>query len=233
MFVIKVIFFDTETSGLDFINNKIIELAMFTVCDGEVKEKYDEFINIGQPIAPDITELTGITNKMLEEEGIDEKDVACDLKKRLTPGTLMVAHNCQFDLLFVYSLLKRHFPFQAEDIVSNVRWLDTVTVLKDRKKYPHKLINAVEHYNIEEVNFHRAIDDTKALYYVALAMKKERDDLKEYINVFGYNPKYPVKYRLPFITYAKQPFNNFMTSDDKILPKKIKSMDKANPDCPF
>ncbi|MGX8693479.1 MAG: 3'-5' exonuclease [Methanobrevibacter sp.] len=222
MFVIKVIFFDTETSGLDFRSNKIIELAMFTVCDGEVVDTYDEFINICEPISPKIVELTGITNQMLRDEGIDEKTVACDLKRRLTPGTLMVAHNCQFDLLFVYALLKRHFPFEAEEIVKNVNWLDTVTVLKDRKKFPHKLIDAVEHYNIEKVNFHRAIDDTKALYYVALAMKRERDDLKEYINIFGYNPKYSVSYRLPFIVYVAQPFNNFMTSADDILPNKIK-----------
>ena len=233
MFIIKVIFFDTETSGLDFRSNKIIELAMLTVCDGKVVDTYDEFINIGEPIAPNIVELTGITNKRLKEEGIDEKTVACDLKMRLTPGTLMVAHNCQFDLLFVYALLKRNFPLEAESIVKNVKWLDTVTVLKDRKKYPHKLIDAVEHYNIEKVNFHRAIDDTKALYYVTLAMKDERNDLNEYINIFGYNPKYPVRYKVPFIIYVEQPFNNFMVFDDKILPNKIKSRDKANRDSPF
>ena len=221
MFFIKVIFFDTETSGLDFRSNRIIELAMFTVCNGEVKERYDEFINIGEPIPPNIIEMTGITNKMLREEGIDERTVACDLKKRLTPGTLMVAHNCQFDLLFVYALLKRHFPFEAEDIVSNVGWIDTVTVLKDRKDYPHKLIDAVEYYNIEKVNFHRAIDDTKALYYVTLAMRKERDDLGEYINIFGYNPKYPVRFRLPFIEYKRQPYHNCgLVNPERILPRK-------------
>ena len=52
-------------------------------------------------------------------------------------------------------------------------------MLKDRKLYPHKLIDAVEYYEIEKVNFHRAIDDTKALYNVACALKDERNDLKE------------------------------------------------------
>lgn len=222
MFVIKVIFFDTETSGLNFRDDRIIELAMFTVCNGEVKDKYDKFINIGKPLAPNITKITGITNEMLRKEGIDEKVVACDLKRKLTPGTLMVAHNCQFDLLFVYFLLKRNFPYEANDIVQNVKWLDTVSVLKDRKDYPHKLIDAVEYYDIEKVNFHRAIDDTKALYYVALAMKKERNDLKEYINVFGYNPKYPIAgFRFPFIKYIPQPFHNCgLISQERILPRR-------------
>lgn len=195
---------------------------MFTVCDGKVVDKYDEFINIGEPLAPNIIEMTGITNEMLRNDGLDEKTVACDLKRRLTPETLMVAHNCQFDLLFVYALLKRNFPFEADDIVQNVKWLDTVSVLKDRKDYPHKLIDAVEHYDIEKVNFHRAIDDTKALYYVALAMKRERDDLVEYINVFGYNPKYPVSgFRFPFIEYKPQPYHNCgLVNQERILPRK-------------
>lgn len=220
--VIKVIFFDTETSGLDCTCCKIIELAMYTVVDGDVVERYDEFIDIGEPISPKISDLTGITNSMLKNEGIDEKTAACDLKKRLTPDTLMVAHNCQFDLLFVYNLLYRQFQEEAFEIVQNVKWLDTMSVLKDRKDYPHKLVDAVDYYNIEKVNFHRAIDDTKALYYVALAMKDERDDLKEYINVFGYNPKYGVGgARFPFIEYKAQPYHNRgKLPQDKILPRK-------------
>ncbi|MDO5860027.1 MAG: 3'-5' exonuclease [Methanobrevibacter sp.] len=215
-------FFDTETSGLDFINNKIIELAMFTVIDGEVVDRYDEFINIGEPLAPKIMEITGITNERLRNEGIDERNAACDLKKKLTAGTVMVAHNCQFDLMFIYFLLKRYFPSEADDIVSNLYWIDSMTVLKDRKNYPHKLIDAVNHYNLEKVNFHRAIDDTKALYYVTLAMKEERDDLKEYINIFGYNPKYGVTgYRFPFIEYKSQPYHNCgLVNPERILPRK-------------
>ena len=133
----------------------------------------------------------------------------------------MIAHNCQFDLSFVYQLLKRYFPSQADEIVSNVKWLDTVTVLKDRKEFPHKLKDAVEHYNLEEVNFHRAIDDTEALYEVTLEMKRERDDLMEYVNIFGYNPKYgPDKFRFPFIKYKPQPYHNCgKLPQDKILPR--------------
>ena len=221
MFTIKVIFFDTETTGLDFRSDSIIELAMLTVEDGNKTDSYDEFIDIGRPISPKISKLTGITNDMIRNEGINEEKVAMDLRERLTEGTLMVAHNCQFDLLFVYSLLARHFPDDANEIVSNLNWLDTVSVLKDRKKYPHRLIDAVEYYDIEKVNFHRAIDDTKALYRVALAMKNERDDLKDYINLFGYNPKYGVSgIRFPFIEYKPQMFHQRIVAPDFTLPNR-------------
>lgn len=216
----KVIFFDTETTGLDFKESRIIELAMLIIEDGKIEE-YDEFINVGFDLPSKITEITGITDEMLITEGISEAIVAEDLKSHLTPGTLMIAHNCQFDLTFVYGLLKRHYPDEAEDIVSNLNWIDTVTVLKDRKEFPHKLIDAVKYYGIEEVNFHRAIDDTKALYDVTVALKNERDDLVEYINVFGYNPKWGVSGpKFPFIEYKRQYFNKRIVEPDDILPKK-------------
>lgn len=192
---------------------------MLTVENGEIVEDYDEFIDIEEKLDSKITELTGITNDDLINNGVYEDVVAQDLKERLTPDTLMIAHNAQFDLSFIYQLLKRHYPEEADDIVSSVNWLDSLTVLKDRKEYPHKLIDAVNHYNIDEVNFHRAIDDTKALYNVVLAMKNERDDLKEYINIFGYNPKWGVSgEEFSFIEYKRQFFNNFMVSSDRILP---------------
>ena len=178
MFTIRKIFFDTETSGLDCTNCKIIELAMLVVEDGRIVEEYDEFINIGESISPKITDITGITNDTLVTEGINEENIAKDLKDRLSSGTL-------------------------------------------RKAYPHKLIDAVEHYDLEETNFHRAIADTKALYEVYNAMKDERDDFKEYVNVFGYNPRYGVNgVRFSFIEYKKHYFNNSMVSPNNILPRK-------------
>ena len=218
----KIIFFDTETTGLNFRHCKIIELAMLTVENGQIVDEYDEFIDVGKSLDPKITKLTGITDEMISNYGVYEDIVAEDLKERLTPGTLMVAHNCQFDLMFVYNLLKRHYPDEADDIVANVNWLDTVSVLKDRKPYPHKLIDAVEYYKIEKVNFHRAIDDTKALYNVACALKDERNDLKEYINIFGYNPKWGVNgYKFSFIEYKPQYYHNGKMLDEKdILPNK-------------
>lgn len=222
--IIRKIFFDTETTGLDCKNCQIIELAMLTVEDGNVVEEYDEFVKVGIPLNPKITELTGITDDDLENKGKSEKEIAGDLKNRITKDTLMIAHNAQFDLSFVYYMLKRHFPQEAYEIVKNAYWLDTLTVLKDRKDYPHKLIDAVEHYRVEKVNFHRAIDDTKALYEVSKMMKNERNDLDEYIDIFGYNPKWGVSgIEFEFIDYRKQPYHNRgKLPENLILPRMKK-----------
>ena len=215
----RVIYFDTETTGLDCRNCKIIELAMLTVENGEIIEEYDEFINVGEPLNPNIIDITGITDKMLETEGLDEETVASDLKSRINNTDWMVAHNAQFDLSFIYQLLYRHFPHETYDLVSGITWLDSLTVLKDRKAYPHKLSDAVEYYEIDEVNFHRAIEDTKALYEITKAMKNERDDLKLYGNLFGYNPKYGIGGEcFEFIDYQPQYYIKKMRNPDEILP---------------
>lgn len=206
---------------MDCINSRIIELAMFTLEDGAITEEYDKFIKIDEPLPPKITQITSITDEMLNSEGVPEEVIADDLKQRLTADTLMVAHNTPFDLSFIYYLLKRHFSDEVDEIVASLNWLDTYTVFKDRKAYPHKLIDAVHHYGIEEVNFHRAIDDTKALYEVTRALKNERDDLYEYINVFGYNPKYGVNgMKFSFIEYKAQYYCNSLRPSDEILPRK-------------
>lgn len=193
---------------------------MITVENGEITDRYDEFIKVDGALPLNIIKITGITNEMLKDNGLSEKTVANDIKERLSDDTLMIAHNTQFDLSFIFHLLNRHFPDEAAELVSKVKWMDTLTVLKDRKKYPHKLIDAVKYYELDEVNFHRAIDDTEALFEVTKALKAERDDLVEYINVFGYNPKYGVgSMRFPFIDYKPQRFHNAMVSQNEILPR--------------
>lgn len=215
----KIIFFDTETNGLDFHKSQIIELAMITVIDNIIVEEYNVFIDIGKDVSSTV-KINGITNQMLQS-GKPEYKVASDLRKRLTPGTLMVAHNAQFDMSFIYHLLKRHYPDDADSIIENLNWLDTLTVFKDRAQYPHKLCDAVEHYDIPKVNFHRAINDTMALYQVTEAMIQERDDLNEYINIFGYHHKYGISGdKFTFIEYKKQYYNKDIVSSDKILPRR-------------
>lgn len=195
---------------------------MITVVDGEIVEEYDEFIKYEKPLPFKITKITGITDSMLENEGLSEKQVASDLREHLSDDALMIAHNAQFDLSFIYFLLKKYYPDEACELLSKLDWLDTLTVLKDRKKYPHKLIDAVRYYEVEEVNFHRAIDDTKALYEVFNELKKERNDLDEYKNVFGYNPKYGVGgLKFKFIKYGAQQFHNYKVPDNMILPNLI------------
>lgn len=103
-------------------------------------------------------------------------------------------------------------------------WLDSLTVYKDRRPYPHKLANAILAYELEDKvqNSHRAIDDALALFEVLKAMDEERDDLGSYVNLFGYNPKYGVSgRRITGVRYEPQGFNKSITRPEQTLPARM------------
>ena len=232
-----VVFFDTETTGLDADTCQIIELAAIRIEQTgrgtlRMADTADMFVKLpeGQRLPEKITELTGITDAMLEAEGVSEADAAARFTDMLRDGpVLLVAHNAQFDLLFCRAMLWR-YPGDGEELLEAADYLDSLTVYKDRRAYPHKLANAIVAYKLEDKvkNSHRALDDVAALFEVCRAMDDERADLLEYVNIFGYNPKYGVAgRRLAGVTYWPQRFNKFMQSPDYTLPALAKKGAKA------
>lgn len=205
----NIIVLDTETTGLSSRQDEIIELAMFRVSRSGETQEYDKFIRLspGRSIPPKIVELTGITDDMLENEGVSKDEVSRDLADMLScERPLLVAYNAQFDLGFLYYFLA---AFGRAGALKNVRLLDAMTVYKDRRPFPHKLCNAIEAYALDAQNTHRAIDDTKATYELLLAMDREENDLHRYINLFGYNMKYGISgQRISSVTYRPQGYEN-------------------------
>lgn len=210
-----LVVFDTETSGLDFDNDQIIELAALrverTATGGlRIAGKMDTFIKLpeGETLPENIVSLTGITDERLQTEGVQPVKAAGQIAKLMQNGpTLMIAHNAQFDACFLRGLLRGQK-------VGRIDWLDSLTVYKDRRAYPHKLANAIIAYDLtgKVQNSHRAIDDVLALFEVLKAMDDEREDLGSYVNLFGYNPKYGVSgHRIVGVRYEPQSFSKGLT----------------------
>lgn len=201
-----LIVFDTETTGLNPDECQIIELAALKIeaVNGkpEITGQMDEFIKLpeGERLPPNIVELTGITDELLDREGGDPKFAACAFMELLedVPSTL-VAHNAHFDAAFLRGLMK---GYQLPPL----KWLDTLTICRDRTFYPHRLEAMIERYDLKGVtNSHRAIDDARALYELVKALDNERDDLDKYLNLFGVNPKYKVNgAKIRGVTYLNQ-----------------------------
>lgn len=205
----NIIVLDTETTGFSPRREEIIELAMLRVSRGGETQEYDNFIRLspGRSIPPKIVELTGITDAMLEGEGVSKEEACADLAEMLSlERPLVVAYNAQFDLGFLYYFLN---GFGKAGVLKNVHMLDALTVYRDRRPFPHKLCNAVEAYSLVSQNTHRAIDDTKATYELLCAMDAEEPDLHRYINLFGYSEKYGVSgQRISSVTYRPQGYEN-------------------------
>ena len=209
----RLFLFDTETTGLNFVTDEIIEFSAVVVEQvggvPTVTAQYDELISLspGGFVPPKITQLTGISNQDLRERGIPKTRLCCDIARMLTPNTLLLAYNAHFDLSFLYYLLLRSGDPM---ILKGKDKLDLLTVYKDRRSYPHKLCNAIESYGLSDrvVNSHRAIDDVLATVAVMEAMETEKPDLLRYVNLFGYNPKYGISGKpIGSITYKPQRFD--------------------------
>ena len=209
----KLFLFDTETTGLLYNRDEIIEFAAVVLekRSGEmvVTEEYDQLITLspGGFVPPQIEALTGISNQDIRENGIPKTRVCCDIARMMAGNTLLLAYNAHFDLSFLFYLLLRHGDPQ---ILKGKDKLDLLTVYKDRRSYPHKLCNAIEAYGLsgKVVNSHRAVDDVLATVEVMKAREQERAALCRYLNLFGYNPKYGISGKpIGSITYKPQRFD--------------------------
>lgn len=210
----RLVLFDTETTGLQYSRDEIIEFAAVVVepRDGKptIIQEYDELIALspGGFVPPKITELTGISTQDLREKGLPKARVARDVSEMLQGNCLLLAYNAHFDLSFLYYFLLRHGDPM---VLKGKDKLDLLTVYKDRHSYPHKLCNAIEVYGLsgKVVNSHRAVDDVIATVAVMEEMEKEQNDLLSYVNLFGYNPKYGVEGKpIGSVTYKPQPYNS-------------------------
>ena len=210
-----IICLDTETTGLDPKTCQIIDLGVIVMENNlwhlkEIK-KINSLIKLTDPskkLPKEIIELTHITNEMLEIEGKNLSDVKNEFINilNLEGKKLIATYNAEFDLSFL-----RYFLVGCKFI--DFDFLDILTIYKDRADYPHKLNVAVTQYKLDDLvqNTHRAIDDTYACFEVLKAMAREKDDIINYINLFGYNPKFgEPKEKIKRVIYKPQGYNNIV-----------------------
>ncbi len=209
----RLVLFDTETTGLAYSRDEIIEFAAVAVerVDGKsaVIQEYDQLIALapGSFVPPKIQELTGITTQDLRERGLPKTRVCRDIGEMIQGSTLLLAYNAHFDLSFLFYMLLRDGD---PAILKGKDKLDLLTVYRDRHSYPHRLCNAIEMYGLSGKvrNSHRAVDDVIATLAVMEEMEKEKDDLHRYINLFGYNPKYGIEGKpIGSVRYLPQPYD--------------------------
>ena len=208
----RLLILDTETTGLNYSRDEIIEFSAVAVekVNGthSIVREYDQLVSLapGSFVPPKIEQLTGISTQDLREKGVPKTRVCRDIAELIAGNTLILAYNAHFDLSFLFYMLLRDGDPR---ILKGKDKLDLLTVYRDRHEYPHKLCSAIEAYGLSGrvVNSHRAIDDVIATVAVMEAMETERPDLHQYINLFGYNPKYGIEGKpIGSVTYKPQGF---------------------------
>jgi CRISPR-associated protein Cas2 len=168
----KVIVIDLETTGLNIDKDQIIEIGAIKYVDGEIINKFNTLIRTDYPISNEIKDLTGISEEMLLDSGIDEKEALLQLRDYIEKDYLIVCHNAKFDLSF----LRNRFNKYQIDAISN-KVLDTL--LEARKQIinlaNYKLRTIAEYYHLGYPEKHRALDDCFLTLQIYLKLKEKRD----------------------------------------------------------
>lgn len=178
--------FDLETTGLDVLNEEIIEIGALKVRDGKVIERFIEFIKPTKPISTFITNITGITNEMVENVR-DTEAIIRDFVSFCAEDVL-VGHNILFD----YKFMKKYTMDYG--LSFDKRGIDTLHIArKTHKQLESKRLETLcDYYHIENKAAHRAYHD--ALATAKLYHHLSHDFEKKYPTLFDpeilqYRPK--------------------------------------------
>jgi DNA polymerase-3 subunit epsilon len=166
---------DFETSGLSpDMGNRATEVAAVKVVDGVAVARYQSLMNSGEWISSRITEITGITNEMLEDA--PDSDQVMEELVDFLESDYLVAHNASFDKKFLQNELllagiKRRFDFTCSMNVA-------------RRVFPaapnHKLETLIAYRNLAKgERFHRALADANATWRLWEDMSRAAGKKKE------------------------------------------------------
>ena len=164
--VIEIVL-DTETTGLDYTREKMVEFAAVRLENGKIKDKFQTLINPQQHIRKSSIAIHGITQEMVEDAPTEEEVMPKIID--FIGEYPIVAHNAIFDFSFINEASKRVFGKE----IQNER-IDTQQMFKEI--YPdleaHGLNALTDKFKVELTNHHRAMGDTMGLALAYPKLKK-------------------------------------------------------------
>jgi len=160
---------DFETTGISpNMGDRATEVAIVMLEDGQVVDRYQSLMNAGVRVNSFITQLTGITNEMVQ--AAPPADQVMREAARFVAGRPMVAHNAAFDRKFWQAELARCGQDGSHAFAC--------TLLLSRRLYPqapnHKLGTlAVLHHLPSSGRAHRALADAEMAAHLLAQMQRD------------------------------------------------------------
>lgn len=161
-----LIVFDLETTGLDFIRDRIIQISYIKVSPDGTEERENLFVNPEKPIPHEVVELTGITNDDVKDAPTF-KTLAPQLSEKFKGCDFAGYNSNHFDIpMLADEFLRAGIDFDF----SKVRLIDAQTIFHKMER--RNLAAAYKFYcgrkMEEDFTAHRADEDTEATYRVLM-----------------------------------------------------------------
>lgn len=161
-----LIIFDLETTGLDFIKDRIIQMSYIKVSPDGTEVRKNLFVNPGRPIPQEVVELTGISDEDVKDAPTF-KQLAATLEQEFTGCDFAGYNSNHFDV----PMLAEEFLRAGIDFDFNkCRLIDAQTIFMKMER--RNLAAAYKFYcgrkMEEDFEAHRADQDTEATYRVLM-----------------------------------------------------------------
>jgi DNA polymerase III subunit epsilon len=182
-----LVFVDLETTGANAAFDRITEVGLVRVTNGELIEEWSSLVHPECSIPTYIESFTGISNAMVADAP-RFADIAAVVRRKLE-GAVFVAHNAHFDYSFLRSeFLKLDMHFSAQVLC---------TVKLSRRMFPeharHNLDAVMERNGLTCSARHRALGDAKVLhdFWRKLCGEPARIKLTEAVQAVLRKPRLP------------------------------------------
>ena len=158
---------DTETTGLDYTKERMVEFAAVRLENGKIKDEFQTLINPQQHIRKSSIAIHGITADMVADAPTEAEIMPKILE--FIGDYPIVAHNAIFDWTFINEASIRTTGKE----ISNAR-IDSQQMFKE--VYPdldsHGLEALTKKFHVDLTNHHRAMADTMGLALAYPKLKK-------------------------------------------------------------
>lgn len=201
---------DLETSGIRAKWDKIIEIGAVKVRDGKVVDTFSQLIDPCVQISDRITELTGITNEMVEGKPMIEEVLPKFVE--FAKDDVLLGHNIMFDYNFLkQNAINLELEFDKEGI-------DTLKIARKTLKglESRGLEYLCSYYGIKDENHHRAYNDASVTSQLYLIFMKQFG--KEFPECFKSQPLKSQAKKMPPITEKQKVFLVNLMNQHGIIP---------------
>lgn len=159
-----IVIFDLETTGLDIVKDRIIQISYIKVSPDGSEKRNNLFVNPGMKIPGNITELTGISNEMVVDKPTF-KEIAQKLNEEFTGCDFAGFNSNHFDIpMLAEEFLRANIDFNFD----KCRLIDVQTIFHKMER--RNLAAAYKFYcgrkMEDDFEAHRADNDTEATYRV-------------------------------------------------------------------
>ena len=161
-----LVIFDLETTGLDLVKDRIIQISYIKVYPDGREERGNELVNPEKPIEPIITQLTGISDEDVKDKPTF-KQLGANLAEKFTGCDFAGFNSNHFDIpLLAEEFLRAGIDFDF----SKSKMIDAQTIFHKMER--RNLAAAYKFYcgrkMEEDFKAHRADQDTEATYRVLM-----------------------------------------------------------------